>query len=79
MTLLRAYDNCGIDVSDIYDPDNILDVKKKQLQEDILDNSNLEEIQAEKNKVEAILLHMTDAPEFCNNVMRCKILFLIDI
>ena len=30
MTLLRAYDNFGIDVSDIYDPDNIRDVKKKQ-------------------------------------------------
>ena len=28
-TLLRAYDNCGIDVSDIYDADNILDTKKK--------------------------------------------------
>jgi replicative DNA helicase len=34
MTLLRAFDNYGIDVSDIYDPDNILDTKKKQLQED---------------------------------------------
>ena len=28
-TLLRAYDNYGIDVSDIYDADNILDTKKK--------------------------------------------------
>ena len=44
MSLLRAYDNCGLDVSDIYDPDNILDVKKKQLQEDLLDNSTLEDI-----------------------------------
>ena len=35
-TLLRAYDNYGINVSDIYDPDNIMDTKKKQLQEDIL-------------------------------------------
>ena len=43
MTLLRAYDNYGVDVSDIYDPDNILDIKKKQLQEDLLDNSSLEE------------------------------------
>ena len=32
-TLLRAYDNYGIDVSDIYDADNILDTKKKQIQE----------------------------------------------
>ena len=44
MTLLRAYDSYGIDVSDIYDPDNILDVKKKQLQEEKLDNSTLEDI-----------------------------------
>ena len=44
MSLLRAYDNCGIDVTDIYDPDNILDTKKKQLQEDLLDNSSLEQI-----------------------------------
>ena len=43
-SLLRAYDNCGIDVSDIYDIDNILDSKKKQLQEDLLDNSTLEQI-----------------------------------
>lgn len=49
MTLLRAYDNYGVDVSDIYDPDNILDTKKKQLQEDILDNSTLEDI---ANKVD---------------------------
>lgn len=48
-SLLRAYDNCGIDVSDIYDVDNILDMKKKQLQEDMLDNSTLEQI---ANKVD---------------------------
>ena len=29
-SLLRAYDKYGIDVSDIYDADNILDTKKKQ-------------------------------------------------
>ena len=49
MSLLRAYDNYGIDVSDIYDPDNIFDSKKKQLQEEWLDNSTLEEI---ANKVD---------------------------
>jgi replicative DNA helicase len=43
-SLLRAYDNCGINVSDIYDPDNIFDSKKKQQQEDILDNSSLEQL-----------------------------------
>ena len=44
MTLLRAYDNYGVDVSEIYDPDNILDTKKKQIQEDKLDNSTLDDI-----------------------------------
>ena len=44
MTLLRAYDKCGIDVTDIYDPNNILDAKKKQIQESFLDNSTLEQI-----------------------------------
>ena len=60
-SLLRAYDNCGIDVSDIYDPDNILDSKKKQLQEDELDNSTLEQI-ADKvdSKIEGIRLQYVD-------------------
>lgn len=60
-SLLRAYDNCGIDVSDIYDPDNILDVKKKQLQEDILDNSSLDELANKIDlKVDAIRLQYVD-------------------
>ena len=60
-SLLRAYDNCGIDVSDIYDPDNILDVKKKQLQEDILDNSTLQQIANKVDeKIEAIRLQYVD-------------------
>ena len=41
---MRAYDNCGMDVSDIYDMDNIFDTKKKQAQEDFLDNSTLLDI-----------------------------------
>ena len=61
MSLLRAYDNYGIDVSDIYDPDNILDVKKKQLQEDILGNSTLEEIaQKVDMKIDKIRLEYVD-------------------
>lgn len=44
MSLLRAYDTYGIDISFIYDPDNIFDSKKKQQQEDFLDNSSLEDI-----------------------------------
>lgn len=42
MTLLRAFDNFGFDVSDIYDPNIITDLKKRQQQEDLLDNSTLE-------------------------------------
>lgn len=54
-SLLRAYDNYGINVEDIYDPDNILDAKKKQQQEDFLDNSTLEEI---ADKVDAKILEI---------------------
>lgn len=43
-SLLRAYDNFGIDVSEIYDVDNIFDTKKKQAQEDAFDNMTLTEI-----------------------------------
>lgn len=45
MTLLRMYNNrCGMDLSWFYDPDEILDAKKKQAQEDRLDNTSLIEI-----------------------------------
>ena len=59
--MLRAYDAYGVDVSDIYDADNILDTKKKQIQEDLLDNSTLEQI-ADKidNKIEMIRLKYVD-------------------
>ena len=44
-TLLRMYhEKCGMDLSNIYDIDNILNIKKKQAQEDWLDNTPLEEI-----------------------------------
>ena len=42
MTLLRAFDDHGIDVTEIYDPDNIIDIKKRQQQEDYLDNTSLD-------------------------------------
>ena len=61
MTLLRAYDNYGVDVSYIYDPDNILDVKKKQAQEDWLDNATLEDIATKvDNTIEAIRMKFVD-------------------
>lgn len=44
MSLLRAYDSCGIDVTDIYDPDNILDLDKKQRQDKNLDETPIEQI-----------------------------------
>jgi replicative DNA helicase len=44
MTLLRMYQNIGMDLSWLYDIDNIMDVKKKQAQEDWLDNSSIEDI-----------------------------------
>ena len=61
MSLLRAYDNYGIDVSFIYDPDNILDVKKKQLQEDFLDNATLSDIvQKVDDRIDAIRSEYSD-------------------
>jgi replicative DNA helicase len=60
-SLLRAYDNCGIDISDIYDIDNILDTKKKQLQEEQLDNSTLEQIADRVDaKIDEIRLQYVD-------------------
>ena len=44
MTLLRGYDDVGMDLAWLYDVDNILDIKKKQIQEDWLDKTALEEI-----------------------------------
>lgn len=44
MTLLREFDNHGIDVTFLYDPDNILDTKKRQKQEEILDNTKIEDL-----------------------------------
>lgn len=44
MTLLRMYSDMGMDLSWLYDNDNILDTKKKQIQEEWLDNHSLNEI-----------------------------------
>lgn len=44
MTLLRMYQSVGLDLSWLYDIDNILDTKKKQAQEDWLDNTPIEDI-----------------------------------
>lgn len=45
MTLMRMYNQCvGMDLSWLYDVDNIMDIKKKQAQEDWLDNTPIEAI-----------------------------------
>jgi len=55
MTLLRGYDKIGMDMSFIYDPNNIMDIAKKERQENWLDNHTLEEIADEiDNKILSI-------------------------
>ena len=44
MSLLRGYEDLGMDLSWIYDADNLFDSKKKQEQEEWLDNSSLVDI-----------------------------------
>ena len=61
MTLLRTYDNFGLDVKWLYDPDEIIDMKKKQTQEDWLDNTSLEEIAITiDEKIEQIKMTFVD-------------------
>lgn len=44
MTLFRMYQSIGMNLSWLYDIDNVMDVKKKQAQEDWLDNTPIEKI-----------------------------------
>lgn len=61
MTLLRSYDNFGLDVKWLYDPDEIMDMKKKQTQEDWLDNTSLESIaDIIDDKIEQIKMTFVD-------------------
>ena len=61
MTLLRMYNKAGLDISWLYDPDNILDTKKQQAQEDWLDNTAIEEIaDLIDNKISDIKLKYID-------------------
>ena len=47
-TLFRMYkEKAGLDLSWLYDIDNIFDQKKKQAQEDWLDNTPIEQIAEE--------------------------------
>lgn len=43
-TLLREYDNYGLNLSWFYDPNELLDMKKRQAQEKHLDETSLEQI-----------------------------------
>lgn len=65
MTLLRMYDKVGMDLSWLYDIDNILDVKKKQAQEDWLDNNSLDSIAdlIDKKITEIRMKYVDDANE----------------
>lgn len=44
MTLMRMYNDIGVDLSWLYDIDNILDLKKKQAQEEWLDSTSIGDI-----------------------------------
>lgn len=60
-SLLRAFDKIGVDVADIYDPDNIFDAKKKQQQEELLDGCSCEDlINRVNNKIEDIKIRYVD-------------------
>ena len=64
MTLLRMYDKAGMDLKWLYDPDNILDTKKKQAQEDWLDNTSLEDIAEQiDRKITEIKLKYVDGTD----------------
>lgn len=44
MTLLRTYESIGLDMSWVYDPDNIIDLNKKQKQSEELDAISINEL-----------------------------------
>lgn len=44
MSLLRAYEQVGLDVGYLYDPENIMDLKKRQAQEEWFDNTPIQEM-----------------------------------
>lgn len=55
MSLLRAYESLGFDLTWLYNPDEILNAKKKQEQEDWLDNATVTQIYNKINeKIDAI-------------------------
>ena len=65
MTLLREYQRIGMDCSWLYDINNIFDTKKKQAQEDWLDNTPLSDIAdlIDKRIMDIRLKHVEDAED----------------
>lgn len=61
MSLFRAYDELGLDLAWIYDINNIFDSKKKQQQEDFIDNHTLDQLaELIDNKITDIHLKYVD-------------------
>lgn len=44
MSLFRAYEQVGLDLDYLYDPENIMELKKRESQEEWLDNTSLQDI-----------------------------------
>ena len=64
MTLFRMYESIGLNLSWLYDTDNIFDTKKKQAQEDWLDNTPIESIaEIIDNKIIDIRLKYVDGAD----------------
>lgn len=62
MTLMRMYqEQVGMDLSWLYDPDNLFDAKKKQQQEEYIDNCSLENLaKIIDDKIESIKAKYVD-------------------
>ena len=61
MSLLRGYDAIGMDVSFLYDPDNLLDPQKRKEQEDKFDKYTLNDIaQIIEDKIEVVKRNRID-------------------
>ena len=61
MTLFRMYESIGMNLSWLYDVDNIFDAKKKQAQEDWFDNTSIEDIaDIIDKKIDSIKLKYAD-------------------
>lgn len=57
MSLFRAYEEMGMDLTWLYNPDEVMNMKKKQAQEDWLDNATLTDIYNKINdKIDSVKL-----------------------